>query len=480
MIAAAADHYGEIETMLQNAKENALFPSRLSFGLVLLRDPDKDESERMREISRIRWITEPAELRTALPILWQGEDRILTAAAGQTFRKGWDAGLALMLDKLERGGIRQPLLTCYPPEETDWRQAALPVAGTGLAEDGSLLCGPGMPLRYAIAPQRCMLINPECCYAPSAFFRQMAENMSPLYLEAFRKEWRPYIPSGVWIRSVFPPKELVFGVPEDEESRECLKRLDRFYDTDLNGHAVTGCCRQGINVRDLIWRKRVPLREKAVNAGIRFTRKRKGPMPLFVTCRLKTDNELHSPEENAAFFRMLADIREMVLLCYADEESIHEVELKMPNVAGYRTGLEIYTDRPMRPEERKRKSKASRMQLLLHSREKVPGMSHWIWLEPDILQYPVNPDTALRLEQICTDRIVIGTIRGKPDPSMIAVPDLLLEILCRAIREVCETSFPEETALWEKLMLEHADWFSSVEIDRTGGLFSTMINPKIR
>lgn len=476
MVAVSADSFSKAAELLWNAKENALFPSRVSFGLLLKKDPDTEETKAMRGLGQVRWVTDGPILRAAVPALWQGEDRILTAAVGQTFRKGWDIGLALMMEKLEHGGIRQPLLTCFPPEETDWRQAALAPAGLSFTENGDLRCGPGMPLRYATEPQRCMLINPECCYAPSVFFRQTANGCDPLYLEVFRDEWRPYVPNRVWIRSTHPVGEYICPIPADD--REILRRLDRFYDTDLCGHTLTGCCRQGIHVRELSWTKRVPLREKIADIRARLTRKKKGPIPLFVTCRLGNDNESRSPEENAAFFRMLADIRELVLLCYADEASIHEVELKMPNVAGYRESLEIYTDRPMRPEERARKSRASRMQLLRHSREKVPGMTHWIWLEPDILRYPVDPDTALRLERICTDRIVIGTVNGVPDPSMIAVPDLMLEILCRAIREACENAFPEETALWEKLMAEHGDWFSPVKIDRVGGLFPVIIMPR--
>lgn len=477
LVLTEAESFAEAEDMIRCAREEALFPALVSFGLCLEREPEAEDREKMPALGSIRWLIDGEDPRRAMTRLWQGEEWVLSANIHLSFRRGWDMRCVTELHRMERSGIRHALLTCWPAQVGDWRGGSLPVAGKEITENGELVCGPGMPLRYAVSAQRSALIHPRCCFAPSAFFRQMAETDEILYLAAFRAGWRPYTPHVPVLETVAETDEVVYPKAEGEDSLDWLKRLDRLYDTKLSEGKITACLRQGVHTADLSFNKRVPAAELLRGKADGLRRRNSRVQALFVTLFPGKPEGTETMEEDGAFFRMLSEIKKLALLCYAPPAFMRQAELKVPGVAEFQEGHLIRTRRPPRADEAEDRLKASKAQLLLRSREKVPGVTHRIWIDHDILRWPVAPETEIRAERVCQDRIVLGMIAGEPDPCMIAVPDELLERLCQAIATICEAGYPEEKTLWKHLMAEHGDWFRPVQVSEKRELFSLPVKP---
>ena len=108
--------------------------------------------------------------------------------------------------------------------------------------------------------------------------------------------------------------------------------------------------------------------------------------------------------------------------------------------------------------------------LLAQSREKMLGHSHYIWVDFGYLRYPVYDRAALAWENLCTDKIVLATVDGQLDMSMIVMPQQHVLPLSREITALCQTfrnregRLPEEAQLWQDLMDEHPDLFQLVDL----------------
>ena len=86
------------------------------------------------------------------------------------------------------------------------------------------------------------------------------------------------------------------------------------------------------------------------------------------------------------------------------------------------------------------------------------------------LRYPVYERAAIEWDNLCGDEITLAMVDGKPDLSMLVVPDRLVLTLCREIAALCSARMQSgqglslEQDMWLGLMADHPDWFRTVAL----------------
>ena len=91
--------------------------------------------------------------------------------------------------------------------------------------------------------------------------------------------------------------------------------------------------------------------------------------------------------------------------------------------------------------------------------------SHYIWLDPDCVHYPIYDKAVFSWSEVCGDRILIAMVNGEPDSAMFCVPDHLVLKLARDMEARAlailrqRGSLPDEKELWSLVIHENPDWF---------------------
>ena len=107
----------------------------------------------------------------------------------------------------------------------------------------------------------------------------------------------------------------------------------------------------------------------------------------------------------------------------------------------------------------------SRAAMLSAARDRVLSSTHYIWMAPDCVRYPLYTGMALPWKRLCGEKIVLASVRNRLDLSMVVVPDKQIKPLMNAIGEqlralLAAGTIPEtEEALWTGIVKEHPDWF---------------------
>lgn len=468
LLLMAAEDYAEARRALESARANAAAGERISYGLSLAAEPEQEDHAAMRALGSVQFLCPGYDSWQDAETLWQGEGFVLVAHPFMRFEKNWDMHLLHALNMCRPGGTFSAALTGYLPRPQDPVDAVCPVAAQAFDSEGQLCFHRGTPLRYAKAPVRSAFLHPYFCFAPSAFFRDIAAEERPRFLAAFRRKWELYTLHKPVIHMMGDaPVAPCTITPEDGP----LSRFETRFSLKFATHQLSAMARQGIFTADLSYPMHVPYAVRAQEALRDALGRRSKVNPLCVTawvaCREVPAN---LPEQYLGWFGNLARLKNLALLCFGDGDTARRVSLRHPNVLEYkpRYGLQAEGVGPYR--QSSGYVRLSKALLLAQAREKFLNHSHYIWMDFGYQRYPVYERTAFDWENICLDQITLARVDGKLDLSMIVVPDERVLTLCREITALCESCLQRESRLmdedevWAQMLDEHPDWFALVDL----------------
>lgn len=481
LILTSADRWSDTSACLAGACACAAVNKRISYGLILREEPSPADLDEMHTLGSVQYLVSEDRPVHVFSSLWQGESHVLLADRKLVYGTGWDLLLLRMLHRLERNGTARPVLTGIPPLTDAPVNAFRPVAAERMTgPDGTLYFRPGTPVRCSSGPQRSAFLSESFCFAPSAFFR-MAETQSGLLsVAAYVNGWEVFIPQlcPCHALSVLCPEPRDIPDPSGESWQRFARRAgitDRF--PYLNGQARTG-----ILSADLSWDTTVSLRERFLDKILAWSSAGSSVSLLCVSAVLSEPvHPENTPEENAACLRWLAALHELPMIFLTDAVTRPTVQLSHPNITDYSPSVGLPVIRRLPDAQDPDFLRLSRMFFLRHCKERNPGHSHYAWLDPCSVCYPVDPDTVPDLKRFCTDRITMATVDGKPDFSMIIVPSDLIGPLCGEIGVLCEQSirqpvpFPAEEDIWKDLMERFPSRFTLVPLPEKNGLIAHIL-----
>ena len=463
-----APSFSRVRETVADAVRTSSVPSRLTVGLLLEEAPGDEDLAVMQTMKGLMYLVSPGSIWEAVKRFWQGEAYVLIVSSDAVFSPSWDRELQMMQQKSGERSILTGILP-WPGDPVD---AVYAVAGERL-EGNTLHFRQGVPLRYAAVSHLSAFINPEFAFGPAPFFLRMDPARGPFFLQAFEERWV--------LQTMYQPvlhrqqaTEVESAVLPDGENTE---RFARHFGMDLEEGLLSPEIREGIFTPDLQVKMTVPFSVK-IQEGIRqSTIGRTGPDPLCVTAFLPQNDTVMPDEQEMAHFRRLSAMENLPLLCFARPGAIRKILFSHPNTLEYKSRYSL-TPEGNGPEDDARYDVLNRFFLLAAGREKSEGHSHYIWMDFDYLGYPVYEGTALNWESICTDRICIGQYRERADFSMIAVPEFLINDVCREIQGACEAEMakcghlPEPENVLRELEEKNPGWFDRVDLPGLRDLFS--------
>ena len=248
-----------------------------------------------------------------------------------------------------------------------------------------------------------------------------------------------------------------------------LAQLKEEYGVDFAAGTLSAAAKRGLKSNSLDVTLAVTPLMRIKSAVQRRRRKRTDPMPLCVTvCPASLD------EEGMHWLRQLTQMQDLALLCYAEGLKLREVAEFHPNVLEYkpRYALPMPTGKP---------PLFSCAAMLSAARDRVLSSTHYIWMAPDCVRYPLYTGMALPWKRLCGEKIVLASVRNRLDLSMVVVPDKQIKPLMSAIGEqlralLAAGTIPEtEEALWAGIVKEHPDWFEFRALPVEKQLFTLLL-----
>lgn len=471
LILIAAESWPDAAMALTAARDAAAAPKRLSYGVCIPDEPTEDDLAQMCTFGELRYLAPSSDAWRDMPALWRGETHVLAADPAMTFSRRWDAKLLRILRRSPRIGSGSAL-TGWLPTPAEPVDAVCAVAADGWDADGRLTFRRGTPLRWAKQPMLSAFLHPGFCFAPAAFFRMAAEETDTPFTAARRKGWGLYtLPSPVvrlrW-ESPIPPAAVRRDPESDWNGR---------FGVDPETKKLTAQARVGIFTADLRYPLHVPPAVRAQEAMRRFRTRGTKITPLCATVwHALPEPGRNLPDECFLRFSRLAGVKNLSLLCYADGDMARRVMQIHPNVLSFSMRYGLPVQGTLTPARMLDWIKLSKPFILSVTREKFLSHTHYVWIDFDYLRYPVYSRAAIDWRGVCTDKIVLATVDGQPDLSMITVPETRLNDLCAGVRSQCRTAaaltgeLPDETAVWTSLLMLHPDWFDTIELPVRGAL----------
>ena len=483
LLLIAADVYIHVDKALRSARDHAANPQRISYGVSLREEPGEEDMAAMRELGTVQFVSPACNSWQDMPALWRGEGYVLIAHAGMRFAPNWDRDLLRCLARCPAEEATGSVLTGFLPTPSDAIDAVCPVAAEGFDEKGCLCLRRGVPLRYAKEPVRAAFMHPAFCFGPARFFQELSGEEPPYFLAAFRRKWRLYTLHKPCIRTAWEVSVFPVALPEGDTAQTGLNSFGTRFGMRLEQRQLSAMARSGVFTADLSFPMHVPMDVRLHEMMREFMNRRSRVTPLCVSAYLTLDVPGESlPEESLSRFVRLAALKNISLMCFASGEMGRRLLPVMPNVMEYkrRYGLPLQVD--ITPANALNFLKLSKMFLLLQGREKYLNHSHYVWMNFGYLRYPVYDRAAICWDTLCTDKIVIATVAKMPDPSMIVVPENMLQPLCQEITRLCADSLarnrmlPQEMTLWQLLLKEKPEWFDPMELGATHALFDLTLN----
>ena len=479
-----ADCYADAAPALASAKDNAFSPQRISYGIVLQEEPQEEDLAAMRALGSVLFLAPADDPWSSFPALWQGEGYVLLSHPAMRFTRHWDMHLLNALHACHSDSDWQCVLTGFPPTPDDPVDAVSPVAAESFDASGCLCFHKGTPLRYAKAPETSAFLNPAFCFGPAAFFTAMAEETFPRFLAAFRDKWALFTLHKPLIHMAWNTLIAPCPVPTEEGRASGLARFQLKFPMKLEEHKLSGMARTGIFSPDLSFPTHVPLAVRLQESWHTAAERKSHLSPLFITAYVSLPEPGERlPEEDFCRFGRLSQMRNLALLCFADSAMSRRLMPMLPNVLEYKSRYGLPLPIENQQEEASKLFALSKMFLLAQGREKFLSHSHYGWIDFGYLGYPVYERASLSWESLCTDQIVLATVNGKVDLSMIIVPEEHLNDLCAEILRRCRETYqslhtlPEEGQLWQDMLHDLPDWFEPVELPRRNGLLElAMLN----
>lgn len=449
LILMQAANWAEATEALTSARENALHRNALSYALVLPEAPTSPEECNMAAFGTLQYLVSPEMTFAAMETLWHGERYALLAHPAMRFERDWEKKLLRALNDCPVENA-QAVLTGYLPAQDDPIGAVCPVAAERIDPDGTLCFAHGMPLTLAAHPMPGVFLHPDFFFARAGFIRAMAQGSGTAFLRAMVQGWQCCALNQpvITLTHDLPVPPVRIDPQEDG-----LAQLKEEYGVDFAAGTLSAAAKRGLKSNSLDMTLAVTPLMRIKSAVQRRRRKRTDPMPLCVTvCPASLD------EEGMHWLRQLTQMQDLALLCYAEGLKLREVAEFHPNVLEYkpRYALTMPTGKP---------PLFSRAAMLSAARDRVLSSTHYIWMAPDCVRYPLYTGMALPWKRLCGEKIVLASVRNRLDLSMVVVPDKQIKPLMSAIGEqlralLAAGTIPEtEEALWAGIVKEHPDWF---------------------
>lgn len=474
LILMAAEEFADAHPALLSARNAAAEPEAISWGLSLAAEPDDEAHAAMQELGMVHFLSPAANLWAAMPTLWQGEGYVLMAHPAMRFTRSWDREILRELRACPAGQVLTCALTGYLPVREDPLCSVCPVAADYFNEDSELVFHHGMPLRFAAEPSRGPFLHPDFCFAPAGFFRALAEGDEPLFMRAFRHGWQLYTLQKPIIRLLWDVPVPPCRIPADHD---LAADFDALFGVSFAGRLLSPQARRGMLSEELKLRLKVPFTVKIreVYRQKRFVLRRrlqKHAEKLEPKCVTLYTSAME--EEKKRWLQQLAQLKNLPLVAYVEPLLVRQIAEFLPSVHEFRPrhGMELPVEYPdvLLP--------LSKAALLSAARDKYLTPSHYIWMDPDAIRYPVYDRAFFDWEAICSDRIVMAMVNGVPDTSLFAVPEKLVLTLARDLQARALTileqrgSVPSERELWDLVIRENPDWFALVALPVQGQLFT--------
>lgn len=457
---------------MESARSAALRQDRISFGLLLTSPPDPHEGALLRSLGQTKVLCPADDPWRSLAAVWQGESHVLMGHPTMRFDRGWDVRLLHVLNRLQRQRREPVMLTGCLPENEDPVDAVCPAAIASMAGERITLTK-GTPLRYASEPIRSAFLCPDFCLARAEAFLRMAD-APDLTLAAFRLHQELFTLHRPWIRL---KKGNGLSDVDLSADPDTARRFCERFGIDRKEGKPGIMAQEGIFSPDLAFKARIPLATIAQEALRHMKHRRDKTAPLFVSAWLENP-ALPDMDRAMVRLRRLSAIRDLPLLCYAGGSNARRVATNHPNVLEYKERYGLTRPANMHPDDLARYARLCVPFLLAASQEKLLDHTHFVWIDMDLLAYPVYPGAALNWSRVCTDRIVMAMVDGAPDTSMISVPQERLQTLCKEVRTIAEVylantgRLPEEAEVWQMLIRDFPAWFRLQEMPKKGQLFA--------
>ena len=480
LILAAADRWSSVAACFGGAHSTAVLNQRLSYGLVLREEPTGADLAEMHILGSMQYVVSDEAPLRCFSSLWQGENYVLSVAPSVCFMTSWDALLLQMIRRLSVNTSAHPVLTGIPPLTEAIVDAFRPVAVANALPDHSLIFRSGTPVTCAGEPQRTAFLNFSFCFAPAALFRSLEKVESDLSAEAFAHGWECFVPHVVMAHALddLTPASVVVAHPDSEAWHRFAKRagISETYPW------LSGTARTGILNADLSWEMHVPLHVRARNRLHAWTRSGGSISLLCASAFLRTPlHPENTSDENSVYFHRLSVLKEIPMIFLADQYTLPTVQLNHPNVMEYLPSYGLPVNRKLTEEEATAQMALNPMFFLARCKERNPGHTHYAWVDPAAVYYPVDPDTYPDLKPFCTGRITLATVDGKPDLTTVIVPSQLLTPLCAEITAICEPAtrkpvpFPTATELWNDLIDRFPSRFTLIPYAEPCGLMASIL-----
>ena len=472
LLVLAAARAEDAAEALRSAAVHADEPELLSLGLAA---PEGEVPVPEEGRAPVRLLREACSAWQAVQTLWQGETWVLVGCPELRFRKGWDRRLA------REAGIRQgqsamgAVLSGCLPSPADAIAAVRPVAAAGFTEDSLLVTEPGLPLRYAFESEPAALIHPDFCFARAAFFADAAQSAEDPCWVAFRRRWAVYTLHAPWVTRTDPAAMPVIAAPDEPE---LLRRFATHFGISFPARTLSAQAREGIWRASLDVPAKVPLRTRVHERlrGLDAITSRLNP--LAVTAWLTLPGSDAEAELQLARFRRLCGLKNLPLVCWADRASLTAASRVLPAVREFSPRLGLPVRIRVSEENAAAWAMLSAPFLLAAARDADRSRTHYLWLDFDILRYPVYEKTALDWQTVCIDRIHIARVAGRADPTMFSVPEALVPMLCDDFSLLCEKSIRETGALpdpigvWDTLLDAHPEHYEAIDLPAERELLS--------
>lgn len=475
LILMDAPAFADARGAIASARKHARHPEALSFGFTFQEEPQGDSLDALNALMTATWIPcAQADAWAEMERLWMGEDYVLMAHPAMRFSAGWDVKLLKALRACRPGQQTTCALTGCLPTPSDPLVEVCPVAADAFGPDGTLTLMHGMPMRHMTRPARGPFLHPHFCFAPAGFFRAVSKGDEPLFMRAFRADWELYTLHAPIIELQWSVPVPPVHIPADHD---LITSFDNHFGVAFASQLLSPQARRGMMSTTISKPKRYPVKLQLSEwwAKVRYKcdhmlpRHEQKVSPRCVTLFMGESND-----ETLLWFRQLAELTNIPLTAYVPAllkryilDFAPDAYDLLPQHIMEIPGMSIDDVAPL--------SKAA---ILAAARDRFLAPSHYIWIDPDCVRYPVYDKAFLQWEPVCADKIVMAMVNGQPDTTMFSVPqdrvhDLANDLLARTITILNQRgTLPTESELWNIVIRENPDWFLFINFPARGLLFT--------